>query len=385
MVRKFKNKTLPKGILIARGYVWVRVFSNGRPIQKCIGPLSTPRILDLAIAKLNHYREQLRLGKLSLEEKSQRLTFEQAADIYWDLHASKKDSHKSFKVILKSLKNFFEKKYIDALTYVDVQNYRRQREKTLKASTVNRDHTVITHLFNKLKEWKRLRVIKNIKLPDENPGSLVRKVNEKQFSRKRVVTPDEFDKFMQHAPMEVKRICLGALHTTLRLKDLRLLTRNNVNEATNQLEGTQAKTRKPYAIPINGAIRQLIDTAAGRSIFDFTNFRKQFEAARTQSSLTDFEFRDLRRTGARTMLKKGVDIATVSSYLGHTSLVMTENYVPSSKDDKRIAGEILGTMYQVDLNQNCDIEKKTTPVESPEDTRPKVFPRASGIYRERLA
>lgn len=158
----------------------------------------------------------------------------------------------------------------------------------------------------------------------------------------------EFDRFMRSATMSVRRICLGAIHTTLRLKDLKQLTKTNVNQATNQLEGIQAKTGKPYAVPINGVMRQLLETRKGDHIFDFTNFRKQFDEVRVKAGLKNFQFRDLRRTGARTMLKKGVDLATVSAYLGHSSLQMTEVYVTPSRDDKRVGGEILGTTYRWD-------------------------------------
>ena len=46
------------------------------------------------------------------------------------------------------------------------------------------------------------------------------------------------------------------------------------------------------------------------------------------------------------MLQKGVDLATVSSYLGHTTIAMTEAYVQAEREHKHIAGEILGSMYQ---------------------------------------
>ena len=63
MMRKFKNKTLPRGILIDRGYVYIRIFPNGQKVLKSIGPLSQNGVIDDAISKLNLYREQIRAGK----------------------------------------------------------------------------------------------------------------------------------------------------------------------------------------------------------------------------------------------------------------------------------------------------------------------------------
>jgi integrase len=50
---------------------------------------------------------------------------------------------------------------------------------------------------------------------------------------------------------------------------------------------------------IKSSMKALIDTAPGRRIFDFTNFRKDFEEARKKAGIPHFEFKDLRRTAAR--------------------------------------------------------------------------------------
>lgn len=72
----------------------------------------------------------------------------------------------------------------------------------------------------------------------------------------------------------------------------------NVNESTNQLEGIQAKTGKPFEVPIIGVMWQLIETAPG------------------------------------------------SSYLRHSTIAMTEAYVQSKRENRQIAGENLGSLYQ---------------------------------------
>ena len=209
---------------------------------------------------------------------------------------------------------------------------------------------------NKLKEWNRLGVISPIRLPSENPASVVRKANERSFSRKRVLAVEEFDRLMKTGTIAVRRVCLAAVHSTLRLKDIKFLTRKNVNLATNQLEGIQAKTGKAYKVPITPVMQTLIDTADGDRLFDFTNFRKQFEAARKAANIKDFQFRDLRRTGARTLLKSGIDLATVSKYLGHASLAMTERYVVASDDDLQKASEVLNSKFSLESLSQTDVK-----------------------------
>lgn len=275
-----------------------------------------------------------------------RITINEALNIYWDVHASQKKSYKSFKTAIDHIRNVIGKRYLDEITRIDIQLYRNIREKQNKSSTVNREHTVLVHLFNLLKELNRHKTI-NVSLPSENPASLVRKVNERQFSRKRVVTPTEYNKFETFLGNDIRDVCRMAILTTLRKKDLLNLNRDNINVSTNQLEGVQAKTQKPYAIPITPHIQEILDRHTSNKILNFKNFRRQFNKARNESGLQHFRFMDLRRSGARTMLLNGIDIKTVSEYLGHQDLRMTQAYVPPCSLDFQKAANTLSMAYQL--------------------------------------
>lgn len=341
---KIAGRVVPRGVIEDRGYVFVRLWVEGRLFKRCIGPVS-PEVVADAIAKVGEYRQQIRLGKFDLESRADRITVSKACDIYWRLHGSLKKTSESFERNLRYIKAAMGGRWLDSITYLDIEAYRREREKVVSPSSVNREHTVLTHLFNALKKWRRLKVIANVRLPEENPAALVKRVDEKPYRRKRVLSPEEFDRFLKSAPIQVRRNCLAAVLTGLRRKDLKNLTVGNVNFATNQLEGVQAKTGRPFAVPIVGEMLGIIETAKGSRILDFRNFRKQFEAARKRAGL-EFQFRDLRRTAGRMLLQKGIDLATVSSYLGHTTISMTEAYVQSAREHKQMAGEILGTLYR---------------------------------------
>jgi len=358
MTRKFKNKNIPKGILIDRGYVWIRIFPNGREFNRCFGPVTKPSIVDDAIRKLNHYREQIRLGKFNLEEKVIRLTIEEAVDTFLKLHASKAKVPKNFRSLFQSMLRFFAGRYMDTFTYIDVDNFRKWRENQVKASTVNREHAVLTTLFYRLKEWRALKLIANVKLPEDNPGRFVKKVDERQFIRKRVLSPDEFRQFMSVAPLSVRRICLAALNSTLRLKDLKMLTKEHINAAAGLFQGIQEKPGVPYNVSINRVMRELIDSAPGRKIFDFTNFRKYFESAREEAKkrygLPHFEFKDLRRTAARAIWDETKDLLLCKEALGHTDAKTTQWYLGITNADIQRAGRVLESkfMYNV-FDPNC--------------------------------
>ena len=275
-----------------------------------------------------------------------KITMNEALDMYWDVHASQKKSFKSFRTALKHIRSIIGSKYIDEITKIDIQLYRNTREKQNKPSTVNREHTVLVHMYNLLKELNRNKTI-DVLLPQENPASLIKKTNERQFSRKRVLTPSEYLKFENCTDSELKDICRMAILTTLRKKDLQNLTRDNINVSTNQLEGIQAKTQKPYAIPITPQIQSILDKHTHHKILNFKNFWKKFCKSRIESGLQHFRFMDLRRSGARTMLMNGVDIKTVSEYLGHQDLRMTQAYVPPCSLDFKRAADTLSRAYQL--------------------------------------
>lgn len=345
-------RDLPKGIYIDDGTVSVRIFPNGKPFKRKFGRADAPGAIDDAIAKLHEWRQQIRIGKFELEEHVKRITIEQACELFWNKEACNKPSATScYKVALDLFKKIFKGRFIDTFTKEDTKTLRAFiTNNGRKASTANRYHMVWTSMFYCLKEWKRDKAIAQIKLPDENPGSLVQKVDEKVFARKRVLTPDEFNIVMKHATIRGRRIILTAINTLLRRKDLRLLKKSdNVSASDHTLRGTQAKTGKPYEVPITTEVEKVLKTAIGDKPLDFTNFRREFDemrAAAKKAGVDHFEFRDLRRSGARMMLASGYDIATVQGYLGHTTLNMTQVYVAAGREDKRLAGEVLGAKFK---------------------------------------
>jgi integrase len=356
MARKFRNKNLPRGILIDRGYVHIRLFPHGRRFQKCVGPVSQPRIIDDAIAKLNDYREQIRLSRFDLQERTRRITVEQACDIYWQLHGQHRPSQRGFRTSLKHIREAWGARYFDEITHEDVERYRTAAEQKRAPSTVNREHTIIIHMPRVFRRWIATKQIKPVLLPD-NPGSLVSKAPESQHRRTRVLLIEEFERLQQCNSAQARFVCELAVTTLLRKKDLELLTRDNYNPITRTLSGIQTKTVVPgrskgrrYCIPIEDPELEARILAAEGYLLDFTNFRRQFEAAVKAANLKDFVFKDLRRTGATWLYKKGMDIKTISLLLGHASTQMTETYLGIVDGHTREAARLLTNTFRTVVN-----------------------------------
>jgi len=346
--RKYKNLKLNRGVLLDRGYVFVRQFHNGRPLaRKCVGRISERNVI-LANMLVNKRNEKRHLGKLGYDAELDSMTIERACDLFWELHASRLRSAYSYKFFLKGIKRFFAGRLVQDMTYLDIQNYRQERSRQVKANTVNREHGVITTLFHKLSEWKRMGrpELKDVKLPGENPGSLVPKVNEKPFRRKRVLTPEEYARLMEHADEPLRRAINAALHTYLRRKDL-LQFDTSKNVSGDAIIGIQSKTGKEYSNPLSPELRNLIETTDGNRLLNMSErtLERKFKLAVAQAGIKNLQFRDLRRSSATMALNHGASLSTVSSYLGHASLRMTEDYVGALEEEKKKAASIIGQVY----------------------------------------
>lgn len=284
------------------------------------------------------------------------ITWKQAIDIFYETHVKTMRS-KAYVYNLVAITKFFEGKIFSTTTEEDIAEYRTWRlnsktktGKNIGKSTVNREQTVITKMFYNMYKLQKKGRYTDVLLPKQNPSTYVSRFNEKPFSRKRILTPEEFNKFLKKAPYSVKVICIFAILTCLRKKDLANLTYNNYSPYDGEFQGEQSKTGREYRVPvpkhpvIEKVLRNIQNPNAPILRPYMVNFRRLFEKARRDSGVF-FEFRDLRKTGARNMLKHGADYDTVRDILGHADISMTQRYVPPSRDDKKKAQESLTEIF----------------------------------------
>lgn len=114
------------------------------------------------------------------------------------------------------------------------------------------------------------------------------------------------------------------------------------------------KGRKPYAVPLNAAAREVIgalldDESVRNYLFinertgkPLTDIKRGFVKACELAGIDDFTFHDLRHTFSTRLKEAGFDSATRRDLMGHTSTAMTDDYTHMPADTRQRAVDTLG-------------------------------------------
>ena len=366
MKSKWKNRTLPRGVTVdPRGYVVVRLFHGGKRLPKKSFGQASPASIDDAIRYVNNTKDSLKSGETSVDKQK---------EVRWPVPYALKEAIRympQWRWYDANLSVFFAKYYFDELWFDVVRHYRPWRrgelrdldgkkfvnpppaEKSVVDPTINKELAFLTAAYNKFRELKPLKKIPNVKLPDQAPTWKVEKVDDTHRRRKRVLTPDEFVVIMSEASPRMRRRILAALNSLLRQKDVLALKKSAFDLHARQIEGFMAKVKKSYRFDANDVLMELYDTADGDDIVDDINHEREFQelrrVCREKHGIPDFWFRDIRRTGAMTILGDDRNLAAVlraKEALGHAKIETTMRYLGISKQDLKVAGMALASAWK---------------------------------------
>src|SRR3984885_13672335 len=167
--------TLPKNLVIDRGYLMVRIMFRGRIHIKSFGPdNSTVRLLAAKYAA--DTKLAMRMGTFNIVKELPSIKFDQAANIFISIWEKEKNAEGQLKhskagiytcklFLNNSLKPYFSKFYVEDIKPMDVENYRTYRMKTVSPTTANREQGVLSSVFGHLSDWIKLEKIEAFKLP----------------------------------------------------------------------------------------------------------------------------------------------------------------------------------------------------------------------------
>ncbi len=237
-----------------------------------------------------------------------------------------KNPERSERSRLKAWERFFEGRTIHSVTHADGERYMSERlQAGIKPGTINRNVTVLKSLF----KW----AVKNRYLK-YSPFKELQKIATDEV-RIRWLTTEEIQRILDKSDYALANAIKVALNTGFRKSNIENLTKADVGEVF--ITAQKTKSGKPYQVPISEELRVILGrlptVQGGVKLLDTTGLRKRFELACKKAGLwqnkndpNKVTFHTLRHTFAAHTLKAGVDIYTVSHWLGHASVAITQKH-----------------------------------------------------------
>jgi len=317
---------------------YIDYYVRGRRRREKIGPNKRQASLVLQKRKV-----QIAEGKFLDLTREEKISFEDIAKEYIEVYS--KPNKRSFwrdEISVKHLSSQFEKRFIQEITPLNVEKYKQKRIKEVSPATVNREITCLKHIFNKAKEWGKIK---------DNQISSV-KLFKEQNARIRYLEKEEIEKLTKTCPDYIKPIVMVALNTGMRKGEILSLKWKDIDFRNRIIYILQTKNNEIRKIPMNDIIfRTLLKVRKNpKSSYIFCkkdgspyrDIRGGFTNALKKAGIKDFRFHDLRHTFASHLVMAGVDLKTVQELLGHKTFAMTLRYSHLSSDHKRRAIDILG-------------------------------------------
>lgn len=253
-----------------------------------------------------------------------------------------KRSWKRDKELLDPLCKLFGNRKLSEISVKDLEDFKLIRMKKVKPATVNRSLSVLRHLLNVAKRWK--------KFFGENPVSIVGMLEENNLIE-RILTDDEEQKLLSSAISYLKPIIITALHTGMRKSEMLNLRWEDVDLDNNLITVTQtnSKSKKANKVYINPKLKKVMLELRVKSnklklkskelnskeieyvfLDDKGNHLREikngFDGACSRAKIQGLRFHDLRHTAATRMIEGGASIVAVSKALGHSDIKTTMRY-----------------------------------------------------------
>ena len=309
----------------------------GKRYRECIGP-------DKKLAKQVLNKRMLEIAEDKFLDKKQftNILFDTLADLYLEQHAKPNTiSWKSNHLVrIRSLKKHFGGKMINTITQENVERFKNIRIKEVSPSTVNKELTVLKHIFNKGIDWDKV---------ENNPAKRVKKFRENN-SRLRYLTEEEISLLISNATGYMRTLVILAVNTGMRKGEMLNLKWHDIDFALGLIYLIHTKNGENRNVPMNNTVITTLKehskhpgdyVFSGKEGLPLKNIDKNFKNLLKQSKIENFKFHDLRHTFASQLAMKGIDLNMIRELLGHKSINMTLRYSHLAPSHKQKAVEIL--------------------------------------------
>jgi integrase len=201
-----------------------------------------------------------------------------------------------------------------------IDAYLRQRAQSSKPATCNKDRALLSHVFSQAIRWG---------LVESNP---VRGTDRRHEDNEapRPLSRDEEARLLAVLPERYRPIVVLAIHTGLRLGELRAQRWQDIDLEARTLRVTLPKSGKLETLPLNRVALGLLTALPREADVLFPRMPKSashtFEYWMGKAGLEDASFHDLRDTYI-SRLAPHVSVPTLMRLARHRSLAMTLRYL----------------------------------------------------------
>jgi integrase len=335
--RKGTNKT---------EYWYVEIsLPGGRKLKRSVGKVG--QVTKTIARQYEHdLKKEIKLGRLDILESY--IPTLQEFSIEYINHArdiKQKRSWNRDEQLLQPLLKLYKSKKLSEITTKDIEDFKLKRLKEVSAATVNRSLSVLRHLFNLAKRWK--------KFFGDNPVSIVGLLEENN-QVERILTPKEEKTLIEASISYLRPVIITALNTGMRKAEILDLKWSDIDLSNSYIiiNQTNSKSKKQRKIPVNSFLKKLLIELKLKSLQSeyvyldnkgqkINTIRTAFTAACRRANLKGLRFHDLRHTAATRMVESGANIVAISKILGHSDIKTTMRYT-HPEDSLKEALESLG-------------------------------------------
>lgn len=304
------------------------------------GHIHREKIGPKGLAKAEYERQKVRArreGYCPTQErnKPRPILFQDMAEEYLSWAKLNKRSYKSTRAAMGRLVEAFRGKTLVEVTPRQIEAYKAERAAQVAPATVNRELALLRHLYAQAVTWGKAEgnPVKGVKLFREN--------NE----RIRYLSAEEEARLFATLPEKYKAVVILALHTGLRMGELRGLRWRDLDFEAGVITVARAKAGEVQTVPMNSVARTILKVLPRESPSIFpelpSHLSERFVELAGKAGVKDFRFHDLRHTFCSRLVMAGVDIRTVQVLARHKEIRMTLRYAHLSQDHTRQAIERL--------------------------------------------
>ena len=303
------------------GVWWVKFQREGQTVRRSSGS-SLKRVAQQFERDLKEEHARIRRGgkpRMTFNDMMARFVREHFPNL-------KPSAARRYEQSIKALRRQFNDQYLDQIDKRALSDFVAARRKKVKTPTIRRDLACLSSAFECAIGWdwcdvNPVRQIKKRTIPDAKP-------------RTRYLKPGEYKRLMKASPDYLAASIRFAVATGLRLEEHLSLTWDQVNIFRREVTLLDTKTGTPRIVPLTdeaiAALNHFPRHFQSKYVFRkkdgsrYKRFTRGLAGAAKRAKIKDLRWHDLRRTCGSWLLQGGVDIFTVSRWLGHRSVAVTE-------------------------------------------------------------